>query len=133
MADAFTKVGTGARYALAAVRGVNGVATLFAPKWFARRAGLDPDKNPAAIYVLRLFGVRTIYLAGELLLKRGPHLDDALIVAPVVHASDALSAAAAGRAGLLGARQARTGTIISSFNFAFAVLAFLTRPRSGGR
>ena len=120
---AMTRTGIRARYALAAVRGVNGTASLLAPRLLARRTGVDPDANPAALYVLRLFGVRTVYLALELVLARGDHLRDALRVAPAIHASDALSAYAAGRSGQLAPKPARMGTIISTVNFVLALLA----------
>ena len=133
MGDPLRAAGTGARYALAAVRLFNGAAALAAPRWLQARAGVDPDANPAAVYAWRLFGVRTVYLAGELVVTRGDHLADALRVAPVIHASDALSAAAAGRAGNLPGKSARMATIISTVNFVFAVLAAVTAPRRRAR
>jgi hypothetical protein len=127
--DPLRRAGTVGRYTLAAVRGVNGAASLFAPRWLAQRTGVDPDANPAALYALRLFGVRTIYLSLELLVARRDHLRDALRVAPAIHASDALSAFAAGRAGQLPPSSARTATIISSVNFVLAVLAARTATK----
>jgi hypothetical protein len=133
MTELLQKAGTGARYTLAAVRGVNGVASLLVPQVLAKRTGVDPEANPAALYVLRLFGVRTVYLALELVFARGDHLRDALKVAPAIHASDALSAFAAGRAGQLPPKSARTGTIISSVNFILALLAARTAKQSARR
>jgi len=52
-----------ARVLLAGVRLVNGAASLFAPATFARKLGVDPETNGPAIYVLRMFGVRTILIA----------------------------------------------------------------------
>jgi hypothetical protein len=76
--------------------------------------------------------VRTVFLAAELVLAKGDHLRDALRVAPAIHGSDALSAAAAGKAGQLAPEAARTATIISSVNFALAVVALLAGgPRRG--
>ena len=63
-----------ARYVLGAVRLFNGAATLFATRPFGKRLGVDPDSSPAAVYALRLFGVRTIYIGAELLFARGDHL-----------------------------------------------------------
>ena len=133
MADVVHKAGTGARYALAAVRGVNGAVSLVAPQVLAKRTGVDPDANPAALYVLRLFGVRTVYLALELVFARGDHLRDALKVAPAIHASDALSAFAAGRTGQLPPKPARMGTIISTVNFVLALLAAGTAKQPARR
>jgi hypothetical protein len=117
-----SKARTGARYLLAAIRLFNGTAALAAPATLGRRLGVDPDANPAAVYVLRLFGIRTVYVGGELLLARGQHQRDARRAAPAIHLSDALSAFAAGRAGQLPKRSARTATIISAVNFLLAVL-----------
>jgi hypothetical protein len=111
-----------ARYALGAVRLLNGAATLFATRPFSKRLGVDPDSSPAAIYALRLFGVRTIYIGAELLLARGDHLRDAVAVAPAIHISDTLSAAAAGLGGQLPRRSARTAVAISSANVVLALL-----------
>ena len=52
--------GDSARIALAGIRLFNGIAALFVPATLARRLGVDPETNRAALYVLRLFGVRTI-------------------------------------------------------------------------
>jgi hypothetical protein len=102
------------------------------PDWLGKRAGADPEENPAAIYVWRLFGVRTIYLAAEIVLAKGDHLRDAVRIAPVIHASDALTAAAAGKAGRLSEKAARMATIISSVNFVLAVVAALAGgPKPG--
>jgi hypothetical protein len=123
------KAGTGARFALAAIRFVNGSLALVAPRVLAKTSGVDPDANPAALYALRLFGVRTVYTAWELALARGDHARDALAVAPALHASDALSAFTAGRNGQLPPGPAKRGTAISSVNFVLAILAALTaRP-----
>jgi hypothetical protein len=113
---------TAARYTLAAIRLFNGTAALFAPRQLGQRTGANPDANPAAVYVLRLFGVRTIYVGAELLQKPGPHLQHAVLAAPAIHASDAISAAAAGAAGQLPQRSARLATAISSVNFLLALL-----------
>jgi hypothetical protein len=124
---------TGARYVLAAVRLFNGTAALVAPRTLGRRLGVDPDQSPAAVYALRLFGVRTVYVGAELLLKRGDHLRDALRVAPAIHVSDTLSAVAAGAAGQLPKRSARTATIISGVNVLLALLASSEPDPTGGR
>jgi hypothetical protein len=123
MAQGIRKARRGARYALGAIRLFNGTAALLAPETLGRRVGVDPTANPAAVYVLRLFGVRTVYVGGELLLSRGEHLRDALRAAPAIHVSDTLAAIAAGRAGQLPAGSARTATIISSVNVLLALLA----------
>lgn len=123
---------TGARYALAAVRLFNGTAALLAPRTLGKRLGVDPDHSPAAVYALRLFGVRTVYVGAELLLKRGDHLRDALRVAPAIHLSDTLAAVAAGATGQLPEKSARTATVISGVNVVLALLAS-SEPDPAGR
>ena len=132
VATKISRARTGARYALAAVRLFNGTAALAAPRQLGKRLGVDVEANPAAVYVLRLFGVRTIYVGAELALAGGPHLRDALRAAPAIHASDALAAAAAGAAGQLPKRSAYLGTAISSLNFLLAILA-ASGPEARGK
>ena len=127
-----SKARTAARYLLGAIRLFNGTAALAAPATLGRRVGVDPDANPAAVYVLRLFGVRTVYVGAELILARGDHLRDALRTAPAVHLSDTLAAVAAGAAGQLPRKSARTATIISGANLLLALL-IATGPAPASR
>ena len=64
-----------ARYTLAAISLFNGGAALSAPEQLARRLGDDPQTDGAVIYVLRMFGIRTLVIGTELLvLRRHPRL-----------------------------------------------------------
>src|SRR5262249_62126039 len=64
-----------ARIALASTRLVNGVLALLAPEVMLRRfeagQGADPgagkDPGRVAVYPLRMFGIRTVVLGGQLL------------------------------------------------------------------
>jgi hypothetical protein len=112
-----------ARKALGAIRLVNGVLALAAPKRLVKTFGADPETNGPAVYALRLFGVRTVVIGLQLLLADEDSLDDALRYAVPIHASDALSAAMAGFGGQLPVRAAVTGTVVSSVNTALAVIA----------
>ncbi len=112
-----------ARRILALIRLVNGLAALLAPARLVRMFGLDPEANGAAIYALRLFGIRTVILGIQLLRSEGEALDEAVKYALPIHASDAASAAIAGVRGELPRRAAVTGTIISSINTALAAFA----------
>jgi hypothetical protein len=78
---------TAARVALAGIRLVNGTAGLVAPEKLAVRLGADPE-DPALLYALRLFGVRTVVIALDLL-RREP---TALRTAVPIHASDTVAA-----------------------------------------
>src|ERR687897_2131008 len=90
-----------ARTTLTAIRLFNGVAALFVPTTLARRLGVDPEANPAALYALRLFGVRTILIGAQLLLRDSGVRTHSLRVAPVIHALDATAALIAGERGQL--------------------------------
>jgi hypothetical protein len=81
-----------ARITLAGIRLFNGVAALFVQATLGRRLGVDPDANPAALYALRLFGVRTVLIGAELLLRDGGLRAHSLRVAPAIHALDATAA-----------------------------------------
>src|SRR6059036_1858937 len=63
-------VARGAAVALAGIRLVNGTTGVVAPQELAKRLGADAD-DPALLYALRLFGVRTVVIALDLL-RREP-------------------------------------------------------------
>lgn len=112
-----------ARVVLAGIRLVNGTASLLAPATFARKLGVDPETNGPAIYVLRMFGVRTI-LIGSALLSRNPEVRaHAVRLAVRVHLTDAIAAAVAGASRQLPAKGAKLAVITSSVNTALAVIA----------
>ncbi|MEV5281384.1 hypothetical protein [Streptomyces sp. NPDC051994] len=114
---------TAARYSLAGIRLVNGAAALLAPRVMARRLGAVPEQ-PALIYVLRMFGVRTVVIGAQLLCPAdADELVRALRTGTLIHASDALAAAGAGRAGLLPCRMAAAATVISTVNVALTLVA----------
>jgi hypothetical protein len=115
-----------ARILLAGVRLFNGAAALFVPTLLARRFGDNP--NSAVIYVLRLFGVRTIIVGIELLVPDEELRASALRYAIPIHASDTVSAALAGIQGQLPARTSIMLTAISGVNTALAILA---QPHNG--
>ena len=112
-----------ARITLAGIRLFNGVAALFVPATLARRLGVDPDANPAALYALRLFGVRTVLIGAQLLLRDGGLRAHSLRVAPAIHALDATAALIAGERGQLPQRAATTAAIISTVNTVLAIVA----------
>jgi len=115
-----------ARILLAGIRLFNGAAALFTPKLLARQFGDNP--NHAVIYVLRLFGVRTIIVGIELLVPDEELRASALHYAIPIHASDTLSAALAGIQGQLPSRVSIMLTVISGVNTALAIVA---HPRKG--
>lgn len=116
--------GRPARTILGVIRLINGSFALLLPRRFTKMFGIDPDENGAAIYVLRLFGVRTVYIGLQLLTADGEELDGAVRDAPWIHASDATAAALAALRGQLPRKAALTGLAASTLN---TVLAFLAR------
>ena len=112
-----------ARITLAGVRLFNGVAALFVPATLARQLGVDPAANPAALYALRLFGVRTVLIGAQLLLRDDGVRAHSLRVAPAIHALDASAALVAGERGQLPRRAATTAAIISTINTVLAIVA----------
>ncbi|MDQ4148452.1 MAG: hypothetical protein M3164_00405 [Actinomycetota bacterium] len=113
-----------ARYALAGVRFFNGAAALLAPRKFTRRLlEANPATSPAIAYPLRLFGIRTVILAGELLIPNRQLRTKALDVAVVIHATDTVSAAMTVFRKELPRRRAVAATAISAVNTLLAVLA----------
>ena len=115
-----------ARILLAGIRLFNGAAALFAPTLLARQFRDNP--NSAVIYVLRLFGVRTIIVGLELLVPDEDVRASALRYALPIHASDTLSAALAGIQGQLPPRVSIMLTAISGVNTALAIIA---QPHQG--
>ena len=115
------RTGDLARILLALIRLVNGLAALFAPGLLARRLGIDPHATPAALYVLRMFGVRTVLIAADLLAS-GPRRSNALRAAPVIHASDTLAAFLAARSANF-PRDGRAIVAISALNTVLAIIA----------
>ena len=112
-----------ARITLAGIRLFNGVAALFVPATLARQLGVDPAANPAALYALRLFGVRTVLIGAQLLLRDAGVRAHSLRVAPTIHALDATAALIAGGRGQLPRRAATTAAVISTVNTALAIIA----------
>jgi hypothetical protein len=63
--------------------------------------GVDPETNRPALYVLRPFGVRTILIGAQLLLRNEGLCAHSLGVAPVIYAVVAAAALIAGDRGYL--------------------------------
>jgi hypothetical protein len=121
-----------ARITLSAIRLFNGIVALFAPAVLLRRLGVDPETNRAAFYALRMFGVRTVLIGAQLLLRNEGLRAHSLRVAPVVHLLDTAAALIAGAQGHLPRRAATTAALISTVNTVLAVIA-QTRDTEDGR
>jgi hypothetical protein len=125
------KVATAARYVLGGIRLINGTLGLFAPSVIIRRFGdAKPESNPAAIYGLRLFGIRTVLIGADLFLLRGAQLDRALHSAVLIHASDTATVVSLWRRRQLPAATARPLALISATNTLLALTAALASLRN---
>ena len=112
-----------ARILLGCIRLFNGGLALIAPQLLAKNIGIDPDVTPGALYVFRMFGIRTVLIAADLLFSTGRRQEEAIERAPVIHASDTIAAALAALSGKLPGRGGLTITVISAVNTALALYA----------
>jgi uncharacterized protein YjeT (DUF2065 family) len=122
-----------ARYALAAIRIVNGLLAFVAPSLIIKRFGENPDNDAAAIYGLRLFGVRTVLIGADLITQRGEPLEHSIKQAVLIHASDTLTAATLGTSKRIPPRMAVPLTLISALNTALAVAAWVHVRQEAGQ
>jgi hypothetical protein len=111
---------------LGSIRFLNGAAALLAPESVARRLGVDPEANPAPLYPLRMFGVRTVILGVELLGGGEPARVRAMRTGIAIHASDTVAAALGGTRGQLPPRVSALLTVVSSVNTLLAIIG--SRP-----
>jgi hypothetical protein len=105
--------------ALSAIMFVNGGLGVFAPRVLIRGLGIRPELQPGMMYVFRMFGIRTLFLALDLHRlpnQRGRSLREGV----VVHATD-MSAALAGAA--LGQLPWQKGLVVAGISFVNTLLA----------
>ena len=107
---------------LAAIRLVNGGIALFAPRLLAGRLGVDATTNPAMLYVLRMFGIRTVLIGAELLVQTGERRAEATRRAILIHASDTVAAFLATISGKF-PKNGRIIVVISAVNTLLAIVA----------
>ena len=112
-----------ARVALGVIRLTNGALATLSPNVLIRRLGIVRETNPAATYVFRMFGIRTVFLGLDLLSGEGDGRRRAIERAPAIHAVDALAAIAAGASRQLSIRGALTAAAVSIINLGLAVAA----------
>ena len=114
-------LGDVARVTLAGIRIFNGTAGLFAPSKLSERLDVEDAAGPMS-YPFRMFGVRTILIGVDLLARDPEVRRHAVRQAPLIHASDTISAWAAGKSGALPPKAAKTATVISAVNLTLAVI-----------
>jgi len=77
--------------ALAAIMITNGTLAVVAPRWLAGRLGVRAELQPAMLYALRMFGIRTVLVAADLCLeprRRRRALKEGILM----HSTDAAAA-----------------------------------------
>jgi uncharacterized protein YjeT (DUF2065 family) len=111
------------RIALGLIRLTNGLTALLAPGFLAERLGRSGDRTSSAHYLLRMFGIRTVFLGLDLLTQDTERRQEALRRAPIIHASDVLAALAAGASRQLPFRAAAAALGISCVNLWLAIVA----------
>lgn len=123
-----SRVRSNAHFVLAAIRFLMGSMALLVPRSQVQRLDIDADKSPALLYFQRMFGIRTILIALDLVTGDEEDRRRALRRSPMIHASDAAAAALAGRSGNLPPGPARMTVAISLVNL---LLALIARPDPG--
>jgi hypothetical protein len=78
-----------------------GVLAWLVPRLAGRSFGIDPEQNPQAPYLSRLFGARDIALALGTLGSAGEARRRWLVAGVAIDSADAIAALAGGRAGYL--------------------------------
>lgn len=106
--------------ALAAIMFANGTLAVVAPRFLVRRLGVDPSRQAGMLYVFRMFGIRTVFLAVDLV-RLPDHRPRSLREGIVVHSTDASAAVVAGLLGQLPLRPALMVAGISTLNTILAV------------
>ncbi|HYW28129.1 MAG TPA: hypothetical protein VE953_28410 [Terriglobales bacterium] len=101
--------------ALAAIMLTNGSLALLAPRWLAGRLGVRAETQPASVYVLRMFGIRTVLVAADLCLEPRRRRR-ALRQGILMHATDAGAALVAAALGELPVREGLMAAGISTVN-----------------
>lgn len=109
---------------------VNGTLGVLAPRFLIRGLGIKPEIEPGMIYVFRMFGIRTLFLAVDLFRlpdQRGRSLREGVLV----HGTDMTAALAGAALGQLPWRQGLMVTGVSLVNTALAIAgarAYRGRP-----
>src|SRR5687767_12174 len=86
-----------------------GIGSFVAPRVAGRLFGIDPDANPGAAYLGRLFGVREVFIAA---VSADPAADDSLFrLGLAVDGADYVAALAGRARGQLSTRTLVTATL----------------------
>ncbi len=91
-------------------RGALGIGAVLAPRALGRLFGVESADNPVAPYLMRLFGIREMFMAWDLYLTADDELERTVSRTIPVDAADALASTLAGVAGYLPRRAAAMST-----------------------
>jgi hypothetical protein len=130
MAGTESRAATFGRVALALVRLVNGFLGLLLPGVLIGRIDSADPSSPAAVYAFRLFGVRTLLLGRDLLVRDASVRAKAVQEAPLIHASDTATATLLTLSGRVSLRSGAPLIAVSGTNTLLALLARRGAPRS---
>ena len=106
--------------ALTGIMLVNGTLGVLAPRFLIRRLGVKPELQPGMVYVFRMFGIRTVFIAVAMVIRPDDR-ERLLREGIVVHATDAGAALAAALLGQLPSRPALMVAGVSTLNTCLAV------------
>jgi hypothetical protein len=118
----------GAVKILTRVRVAIGAGAWLAPRFSGRLFGLDPEGNPQASYLGRLFGVRDAALAFGLGTSSGPQRVQWLQIGLACDLADAAAGVLAGRRGDLPPRSTVLVTGTALFAAALGIAALRDQP-----
>ena len=86
---------------LVAIRVGLGAGAIVAPRAMGRVFGVDPATNPVSPYLMRLFGIRELYVAWALLRTSEADLEQTATSMIPIDSADAIASTIAGIAGYL--------------------------------
>lgn len=122
-AETSPTAGDRARIALGLLRVTFGSLGLLVPRRLAGRVDGVTPSGPAAVYAFRMFGIRTVLIGRDLLREDGPERRQAVLVAPLIHAADTLTAAGLTLSGQVPRRTGVPLVAVSGLNTVLALLA----------
>jgi len=117
-----------ARTLLGILRLVFGSMALLTPDRLVRRIEGPEADSPAATYAFRMFGIRTVLLGRSLLATEEPGLAAALREAPIIHASDTVTATVLTATGRVPRRTGLSLMCVSGLNTVLALVAGRDMP-----
>ena len=118
---------------LAGMRFALGLGAWLAPRASGRLFGLDPDGNPQAPYVGRLFGVRDVALGAGAIAAEGEERERWLRIGVACDVADAAAGLAAGTRGYFGPVSAAVVTAAAVAAAALGVTALRAEEASAER